>query len=49
MVDMARFFLDFTKKESCGSVRLPNRTKRMLEILEESQRARAVTEISQLG
>lgn len=35
MVDMARFFLDFTKKESCGKCNYCRiGTKRMLEILE---------------
>lgn len=35
MVDMARFFLDFTQKESCGKcVQCRIGTKRMLEILE---------------
>ncbi len=35
MVDMARFFLDFTKKESCGKCTYCRvGTKRMLEILE---------------
>ena len=35
MVDMARFFLDFTKKESCGKCNYCRLgTKRMLEILE---------------
>lgn len=35
MVDMARFFLDFTKKESCGKCTFCRiGTKRMLEILE---------------
>lgn len=35
MVDMARFFLDFTKKESCGKcIYCRIGTKRMLEILE---------------
>ncbi|MBC7087649.1 MAG: NADH-quinone oxidoreductase subunit NuoF [Tissierellales bacterium] len=35
MVDMARFFLDFTRKESCGKcVQCRLGTKRMLEILE---------------
>ena len=35
MVDMARFFLDFTKKESCGKCNYCRMgTKRMLEILE---------------
>lgn len=35
MVDMARFFLDFTQKESCGKcVTCRIGTKRMLEILE---------------
>lgn len=35
MVDMARFFLDFTQKESCGKcVHCRIGTKRMLEILE---------------
>lgn len=35
MVDMARFFLDFTRKESCGKcVHCRIGTKRMLEILE---------------
>ena len=34
MVDMARFFLDFTKKESCGKcIHCRIGTKRMLEIL----------------
>ena len=35
MVDLARFFLDFTQKESCGKC-VPCRlgTKRMLEILD---------------
>ena len=34
MVDMARFFLDFTQKESCGKcVHCRLGTKRMLEIL----------------
>ena len=37
MVDMARFFLDFTKKESCGKCNYCRiGTKRMLEILERS-------------
>ncbi|HDJ33259.1 MAG TPA: NADH-quinone oxidoreductase subunit NuoF [Bacteroidetes bacterium] len=35
MVDMARFFLDFTRKESCGKCTMCRiGTKRMLEILE---------------
>jgi NADH-quinone oxidoreductase subunit F len=35
MVDMARFFLDFTRKESCGKcIHCRLGTKRMLEILE---------------
>lgn len=35
MVDVARFFLDFTQKESCGKcVQCRIGTKRMLEILE---------------
>lgn len=35
MVDMARFFLDFTQKESCGKcIHCRIGTKRMLEILE---------------
>jgi NADH-quinone oxidoreductase subunit F len=35
MVDMARFFLDFTQKESCGKcIHCRLGTKRMLEILE---------------
>jgi NADH-quinone oxidoreductase subunit F len=35
MVDMARFFLDFTRKESCGKcIQCRLGTKRMLEILE---------------
>lgn len=35
MVDMARYFLDFTKKESCGKCNYCRiGTKRMLEILE---------------
>jgi len=35
MVDMARFFLDFTKKESCGKCNYCRiGTKRMLDILE---------------
>ncbi|HRW62878.1 MAG TPA: NADH-ubiquinone oxidoreductase-F iron-sulfur binding region domain-containing protein, partial [Bacteroidales bacterium] len=35
MVDMARFFLDFTRKESCGKCTFCRMgTKRMLEILE---------------
>lgn len=35
MVDVARFFLDFTQKESCGKcVQCRLGTKRMLEILE---------------
>ncbi len=35
MVDMARFFLDFTRKESCGKcIHCRIGTKRMLEILE---------------
>ena len=35
MVDMAKFFLDFTRKESCGKCTLCRvGTKRMLEILE---------------
>jgi NADH-quinone oxidoreductase subunit F len=35
MVDIARFFLDFTRKESCGKcVQCRIGTKRMLEILE---------------
>ena len=35
MVDIARFFLDFTQKESCGKcVQCRIGTKRMLEILE---------------
>jgi NADH-quinone oxidoreductase subunit F len=34
MVDMARFFLDFTRKESCGKcIQCRLGTKRMLEIL----------------
>ena len=34
MVDMARFFLDFTAKESCGKcIHCRIGTKRMLEIL----------------
>jgi NADH-quinone oxidoreductase subunit F len=34
MVDMARFFLDFTQKESCGKCTFCRiGTKRMLEIL----------------
>ncbi len=41
MVDMARFFLDFTCKESCGKcVACRIGTKRMLEIIRESQKAR---------
>ena len=42
MVDMARFFLEFTQDESCGKC-TPCRigTRRMLEILERSARARA--------
>ena len=47
MVDMARFFLDFTQKESCGKC-VPCRvgTKRMLEILDrirEGDGARATS------
>ena len=39
MVDMARFFLDFTKKESCGKCNYCRiGTKRMLEILERITR-----------
>ncbi len=39
MVDMARFFLDFTRKESCGKcVHCRVGTKRMLEILERITR-----------
>ena len=39
MVDMARFFLDFTQKESCGKcVYCRIGTKRMLEILERITR-----------
>ena len=35
MVDMARYFLDFTQKESCGKCNYCRLgTKRMLEILE---------------
>ena len=35
MVDMARYFLDFTRKESCGKCNYCRiGTKRMLEILE---------------
>ena len=41
MVDLARFFLDFTQKESCGKC-VPCRlgTKRMLEILDRIMRRR---------
>lgn len=39
MVDMARYFLDFTKKESCGKCNYCRiGTKRMLEILERITR-----------
>ena len=39
MVDMARFFLDFTRKESCGKCNYCRiGTKRMLEILERITR-----------
>lgn len=39
MVDMARYFLDFTKKESCGKCNFCRiGTKRMLEILERITR-----------
>ena len=39
MVDMARFFLDFTQKESCGKcIHCRIGTKRMLEILERITR-----------
>ena len=39
MVDMARFFLDFTRKESCGKCHYCRiGTKRMLEILERITR-----------
>ena len=39
MVDMSRFFLDFTKKESCGKCNYCRiGTKRMLEILERITR-----------
>jgi NADH-quinone oxidoreductase subunit F len=39
MVDMARFFLDFTRKESCGKCNYCRLgTKRMLEILERITR-----------
>ena len=39
MVDMARFFLDFTKKESCGRCNYCRiGTKRMMEILERITR-----------
>jgi NADH-quinone oxidoreductase subunit F len=43
MVDVARFFLDFTQKESCGKCTFCRLgTKRMLEILEpELQKAKA--------
>ena len=33
MVEVARFFMNFTQNESCGSVFLPEGTRRMLEIL----------------
>jgi len=39
MVDMARYFLDFTRKESCGKCNYCRiGTKRMLEILERITR-----------
>jgi hypothetical protein len=35
MVDVARFFLNFTRNESCGNARLRIGTTRMLELLEK--------------
>ena len=44
MVDMARFFLDFTRKESCGKCTFCRMgTKRMLEILERITRGEGVS------
>ena len=41
MVDMARYFLDFTRKESCGKCNYCRiGTKRMLEILERITKAK---------
>ena len=34
MVDMARYFLDFTQKESCGNAQCRIGTRRMLDIIE---------------
>ncbi|CAH2213781.1 NADH-quinone oxidoreductase subunit NuoF [Tepidibacter aestuarii] len=44
MVDVARFFLDFTKDESCGKCTLCRiGTKRLLEILEDITKGKAET------
>ncbi len=54
MVDMARFFLDFTQKESCGKcIHCRIGTKRMLEILERitngAGKESDITLLEQLG
>ena len=50
MVDMARFFLDFTRKESCGKCNYCRiGTKRMLEILERITRGEDIELLEELA